>query len=255
MKAIVLAAGRGKRLKYITQKIPKPMLKVHGEVLLEHNLKWLKKYRIKDVYINLHYLPDAIRNHFKCGSNWEIKINYSYETEILGTAGAVSKIVKDFGQQKWDDDFLVVYGDNFYPFSYNLEKIIDLHFKTMGLATVGLYNKKSEIQKSGVAILNEDNLIIDFIEKPSFSNSSVESTNHKYGIPKKRLINTGIYVLNKKIMDYIPKGFSDFGRDIFPKLLKNKVPVYGYVFEESLTAVDTIRLYEEVVRPKAQIGN
>ncbi|MCK4786724.1 MAG: nucleotidyltransferase family protein, partial [Desulfobacteraceae bacterium] len=120
MKAIILAAGKGERLKELTEKVPKPMLRINGEIILEHNLKWLKEYGIEEVFINLHYLPEVIQDYFKNGNAWGIKINYSCEKEILGTAGGVKKIIEDCGWNKWDDDFLLIYGDNLYPFSYNL---------------------------------------------------------------------------------------------------------------------------------------
>jgi len=245
MKAIILAAGKGERLKEITKKTPKPMLKVKGEIILEHNLKWLKRYGIREIFINLHHLPNLIRSYFKDGSKWGIEITYSYEKRILGTAGGVRKILSDCTKQKWYDDFLVVYGDNFYPLSYDLERFINSHFRNEGIATIGLYRKKTEICKSGVAILNKDNLIVDFVEKPKLINSKSKNQELRSDIIRRGLINTGLYAMNHKVLDYIPEGFSDFGRDVFPDLLKKRIPIYGYVFRDQLIAVDTVRLYEK----------
>lgn len=234
IKAIVLAAGKGERLKKFTKKVPKPMLKIKEEVILEHNLKWLKKFGIKEVYINLHYLPEIIENYFGNGSKLGLNIKYSYEKKLLGTAGAVKKI----GRWIKDDCFLVIYGDNFYPSSYNLEDFVKFHFIKKAMVSIGLFRKRSEIAKSGVVLLNKEEKITNFFEKPSEKEQSLE-------IRKEGLINAGLYILNRKIIDYIPDGFSDFGKDVFPKLLKKNLPIYGYIFKTPVIAIDTINLYKE----------
>jgi mannose-1-phosphate guanylyltransferase/mannose-1-phosphate guanylyltransferase/phosphomannomutase len=234
MRAIILAAGKGKRLGEITQKVPKPMLRVAGENILEHNLRLLKRYGVKEVFINLHYLPKVIKSYFKDGTGVGLKINYSYEKKILGTAGGVKRIIENHGKQKWDENFIVIYGDNFYPWSYDLRKITRFHLKKGCLATIGLYRKKSEIHKSGVVILDNNKKVVRFIEKPQKRDF------------KGVFINTGIYILNKKIIDHLPRGFSDFGRGIFPDLIKKNFCVYGYIFNGDLIAVDTPKLYKRI---------
>jgi len=237
-KAIVLAAGRGRRLGVITEKIPKPMLEVNGEIILEHNLKWLRENGVRQIYINLHYLPQVIRNYFGDGRKYGLDISYSFESRILGTAGAVKKIADD-----WAEPFLVIYGDNFYPADYDLSDLTGFHFGNNAFATIGAYKKKSEIWKSGVIIADRDNLIVDFKEKP-------ERTAHTAAFIEQALINTGIYLLDGGITDYIPGGFSDFGRDIFPGLLAERRPLYAYVFDSALVAIDTARLYRRAVKQK-----
>ena len=238
MKAIILAAGKGERLKEITKKIPKPMLRIKREIILEHNLKWLKSFGIEEIYINVHHLPDVIRKYFKDGKKWGIKINYSYEENILGTAGGVRKIIEDFRQHKWNKEFLVIYGDNFYPESYNLNKFINFHLEQNGFTTIGVYRKKDEILKSGVVTINGDNLIDNFVEKPTVLNCNSNTL-------EKGLINTGLYRLNKKVINYIPNGFSDFGRDIFPTFVQEKIPMYAYIFNKPLITIDSIELYKK----------
>jgi NDP-sugar pyrophosphorylase family protein len=232
MKAIVLAAGKGERLKEVIRDIPKPMLKIKGEIILEHNIKWLKNYGIKDIFINLHYLPQIIKNYFKDGRALGVKIHYSCERKILGTAGAVRKIAKN-----WHESFLVVYGDNFYPFNYNLTEFINFYEKHRAIAIIGLYSNKREIWKSGVVLLDKDYAVRDFIEKPSFKG--------KIKLLNKGLINTGVYILNPKIIDYIPEGYSDFGKDIFTKLMQKMIPIYGYRFFAQLVVIDTPELYKK----------
>ena len=141
MRAIVLAAGKGERLKEVTSTIPKPMIKIMDKPILEHNINWLNRYGIKNIYINLHHLPNVIKDYFKDGKRWGVRITYSYEPELLGTAGAVRKIAEEYWQlrtdnyyssvaredlrdskkQKTKNTFVVVYGDNL--FKYNLPQL------------------------------------------------------------------------------------------------------------------------------------
>lgn len=248
MKAIILAAGKGERLKSLTQGIPKPMLEVKGEIILEHNLIWLRRYGIKEVFINLHHAPDKIGNYFGDGDKWKTKINYSYEKSILGTAGAVRKILKDYSGMLKDSEFLIIYGDNFYPFKYHLKKFINFHFNNKNIFTIGLYEKKEEIYKSGVVAIDKNNLMIDFMEKPRLGHRGLSNEYDNRDCSQSGLINTGVYLLNKKIIDFIPRGKSDFGKDVFPNLIKKRISMHGYIFEAPLIAIDTIELYKKVTR-------
>lgn len=239
MKAILLAAGKGERLRSILKTIPKPMVKVYGKPILEHNIEWLKSYGITDLYINLHFLPEKIRNYFNNGRKWGVKINYSYEPELLGTAGAVKKIARElwgWESKNFSSDmgtFLVVYGDNLLK--YNLKEIIDFHFQKKGIATIVLY-EKDDVSQSGIAVLSDKGRIIKFIEKPKAEDAI------------SNLVNTGIYVLNSEILSYIPdEGFTDFGNDIFPAIIKGRGDLYGFISKGSLIAIDTPELYKLVL--------
>jgi mannose-1-phosphate guanylyltransferase/phosphomannomutase len=236
MKAIILAAGRGERLRGLTRQIPKPMLKIKGEIILEHNIKWLKKYGVREFYINLHYRPDMVRDYFKNGSRLGIKIYYSEEKIILGTAGGVKKIINKYNLRESESSVLVVYGDNFYPLSYNLGDFMDFHFIKKSLVTIGLYRKRSEVWKSGVVEIDRKHLIRDFIEK---------SADKKI---KNDLVNTGLYVLEASVFDYLPEKYADFPYDIFPELLRNKINMYGFIFKNGLTAIDTPELYKKAIK-------
>ena len=96
MQAIILAAGKGERLKEITQSIPKPMIEFNGKPILQYNIELCKKYNINEIYINIHHLPEKITDYFGNGERFGVNIKYSYEEELLGTAGAVKKIAKDY---------------------------------------------------------------------------------------------------------------------------------------------------------------
>jgi NDP-sugar pyrophosphorylase family protein len=230
MKAIVLAAGKSTRLRPVVNSLPKPMVQIHGKPILEHIILLLKYYGIKEIYINLHYLPHIIQGYLGDGKRFGVNITYSFEEEILGTAGGVKNFEKYIGKS----NFLVIYGDNY--FDYDLNKIITFHNKKRGLCTIALYEKE-DVSLSGIALLNKENRIIRFIEKPKPD----EVCSH--------LVNAGIYVFKADIFNYIPsKAFSDFANDIFPKLIKENKPIYGIVMEGKLIAVDTPKLYQSVMK-------
>jgi len=233
MKAIVLAAGKSERLKPVLNKLPKPMVKINGLPILEHNIVWLRNSGIDNIYINLHHLPDIITDYFGSGSQWNVKITYSYEPVLLGTAGAVRRIASQFWDKRNTSAFVVVYGDNLLP-DFDLPQIIEFHLAKKGIGTVCLYHKE-DVSQSGVAILDNEDRIIDFIEKPVPS----ETTSH--------LVNTGIYVLEQRILKYIPDGFSDFGHVVFPAVLKAEEKLYGCISDRELIAVDTPELFRRAV--------
>jgi NDP-sugar pyrophosphorylase family protein len=235
IKAIVLAAGKGERLKSLVNVVPKPMLKVNGKPVLEYNINWLRDYGIKDIYINLHYLPDVIRNYFGHGERFGVSITYSYENELLGTAGAVRKIISDYQGNDSSSSFLVVYGDNLVS-GFNLNSIFTYHESKGGVATICLYQKPEEVSKSGVVVLDSQNRILKFVEKP-----------RPWEIHSD-LVNTGIYVFEPEILKYISTNFpSDFGRDVFPAAIDAGENLFGLIVNADLVAIDTPELYKKVL--------
>jgi len=120
MKAFILAAGLGIRLGTLTKDHPKVMLEVGGKKILERTIAQLKRAGVGDLVINTHYFPEAIISYFGDGSKWRVKINYSFEQDILGTAGGLKKVEGQFRKEK---EFLVVYGDNLYDVDFR--KFID----------------------------------------------------------------------------------------------------------------------------------
>jgi NDP-sugar pyrophosphorylase family protein len=255
VKAIILAAGKGERLKSITKSVPKPMIEINGRPVLEHNIEWLKSYGLKDIYINLHHLPHIIQNYFGNGSKFGVKITYSYEPNLLGTAGAVRKIADEY----WNtvnrkssivnsennntihnlrctihEPFFVFYGDNL--FEYNLKEIIDFHNGKKGIGTIAVY-EKDDVSQSGIVVLDNNNKIQKFIEKPK----PEEIVSH--------LVNTGIYVLEQNILNYIsPDKMLDFGRDIFPEMIRANESLFSIIVKGRLTAIDTPELLNAVNR-------
>jgi mannose-1-phosphate guanylyltransferase len=224
MKAVILAAGKGSRLKDITNHIPKPMMIFDGKPLLQHNIELCKQHGISEIYINTHHLPEKITEYFEDGSRFGVSIEYSYEPELLGTSGAV----KNFQKQIGNEPFFVLYGDNVSNFNLNLlEKKNNQHIESIG--TVGFHHR-NDIENCGVAEFDQENKITRFIEKPKREATS------------SRWVNSGVYFLQPQIFDFIPESFSDFGKNVFPKLLKQKKSLYGVCCNTKVLAFDTEQL-------------
>ena len=221
MKALILAAGLGKRLGL--QNIPKPMYKLAGKPILEHNILLLRKHNIREICINLHHFPEVIKKYFNDGSNWGVKIQYSFEKELLGTSGAVKNI-----ESFWDKKrFFIVYGDNYT--NVNLTEMLSAHLSTKSLATIAIFDPSKTVN-SGVAggyiLLDQNNKILSFTEG---KRSQIGG-----------YVNAGVYILEPAILDMIPnKAFSDFGKDIFPEVINKGFLLTGYVTSDFVMAVDT----------------
>jgi NDP-sugar pyrophosphorylase family protein len=232
IRAIVLAAGKGERLKGIVDTIPKPMVRIDGKPILHHDIEWLKRYGIMDIYINLHHLPEVITGYFGDGKELGVTITYSYEEHLLGTAGAVRKIASDFWRGSTHDNaqpFLVIYGDN--RLDYDLRDMFAFHERHKGIGTIALH-RLANVSQSGIAVLDRDGRIIRFIEKPT-PDEQVSN-----------LVNTGLYMLEQDIVEYIPPDQPvDFGRQVFPLVLESGRALYGIEPWGTLTAVDTPQLF------------
>lgn len=267
MKAVILAAGKGTRLGSVTETIPKPMIEVNGMPILQYNIELCKKYGIEHIYINLYHLPEVITGCFGNGEKYGVKIEYSYEDELLGTSGAVRKIAEEFWNLNNEsstppklrvskspdlavsisqrlkvtkslnpvssiseaiEPFLVLYGDNLSD--YNLDTILQFHKNKSGIGTIALCYL-DDVSQSGIAVMGNNDKINRFIEKPN----KEEMVSH--------YVNAGIYILSPEIFDYIPDGFSDFGKDIFPKIIYDGKILYGCLMKESMIAIDTPQLY------------
>lgn len=227
MKAIILAAGSGSRLRPLTDTCPKPMIPIGGKPLLEHVITLLARYGFDQLVVNLHHLPQLIRDYFGDGSAWKVQLTYSHEEELLGTAGALRPMAAFF-----DQPFLVYYGDNLC--NMDLAAFWAAHLCHGGLATIGLH-REDDPCRSGIVRLDEAARIVQFIEKPR-----PEQVFPGY------LINGGLYACQPQILDWIPvQGASDFGRDVFPRLLAAGAPVFGHELHGRLLASDTPERYAE----------
>ncbi len=219
MKAMVLAAGEGTRMKPLTLEKPKALLPIGGVPIIVHILRWLRKYGISEVAINLWYLGEMVRDYLGDGSHLGMKITYSPEEEIMGTAGGVKKIESFFSST-----FVVVCGDVLTNF--DLSEMLKFHQQRSSLATIALLQVPNPWE-TGIAEVDSTGRILSFIEKPS------------RGSELSDLGSGGIYVFENKIFQHIPDNrFCDFAYDVFPKLLKLHLPVFGYVLKQEDYLID-----------------
>jgi len=209
LKAVIMAGGFGTRIQPLTSSIPKPMIPLANRPIMLHIVELLKKHGITEMVMLLYHQPDVIKNFFRDGSDFGIKIEYVTPLQDMGTAGAVKCAEKLLPER-----FLVISGDLLTDF--NLKKIMDFHGERRAMATITLTSVKDPLQ-FGVVITDKEKRIIQFLEKPGWGEVISDT------------INTGIYVLEPDIFRYIPAEENfDFSHDLFPILLQNKDPLFGY---------------------------
>ncbi len=229
MRAVVLAAGKGNRLRPLTDSLPKPLLPLGGSSILGHNLALLASAGVTHAAINLHHHGEAIRKVVGDGKEFGLAVSYSDEPELLGTAGGTRQAASLL-PDTWP--LLVLYGDNLIE--VNLGRMESRHRETGGVATIALY-RLSDVRNSGVANFDESGRIKGFVEKPQVPAG------------KRGWVNAGLYLLEKAAMDAIPvSGYSDFGYDIFPRLLAEGHSLFSYCLSEKETVypIDTPGRYQ-----------
>ncbi|GFE62224.1 mannose-1-phosphate guanyltransferase [Geobacter sp. AOG2] len=208
MKAVIMAGGFGTRIQPLTSSIPKPMIPLFNRPIMLHIVELLKKHDITDLVMLLYHQPFVIKNFFRDGADFGVKITYVTPLQDMGTAGAVKAAEKYL-----DERFLVISGDLLTDF--NLKKIIDFHVDNKASATITLTSVKDPLQ-FGVVITDKEKRITQFLEKPGWGEVISDT------------INTGIYVLEPEILAAIPDGENfDFSQDLFPAMLKNKDALFG----------------------------
>jgi mannose-1-phosphate guanylyltransferase len=210
MRAMVLAAGLGTRLRPLTYEMPKPMVPVLNRPVMEHIVELLKRHAFEELIANLSHLPEQVRDHFGDGSEYGVSLTYSFEEELLGTAGGVRNVAEFFG----DGAFLVISGDALTDL--DLSALRAAHEANDGIATLTL-KRVPDPSEYGVAITGGDGRIQGFQEKPDRAEALSD------------LASCGIYCFDREIFDYFPeRPFVDWAMDVFPVLLENDVPLYGH---------------------------
>lgn len=234
MKALILAAGKGTRLKQLTAQMPKPMLTVGDKPLLAHIINWLGGYGITQIAINLHHAPEQITNYFGDGHDYQVEITYSYEEELLGTAGAAKRL-------EWflNEPFVVVYGDVFS--NINLGRLIAFHqdrslwAQTQDAISLALYRVPNPTE-CGLVDVTSEGKIVRFVEKPPADQVFTD------------LANAGIQVCEPSILQLIPpQTVFDFGHDVYPLMLAKGYPIFGLPIrqpEEFLIDIGTPSSFE-----------
>lgn len=222
-----MAGGEGSRLRPITAHRPKPLVPVGNQPIMEHILGLLRRHGIEEVVCTLHYLADEIQSYFDDGADFDLPIVYSVEDTPLGTAGSVKKAE----HLLQDGTFVIISGDALTD--CDLTKAIEFHRARKSLATLILYRVESPLE-FGVVITDDDGRIVRFLEKPSWSEVFSDT------------VNTGMYILEPEIFATMEPGRAyDWSQDIFPALLREGKPMYGYVMEEYWCDVGTLGQYRE----------
>ncbi len=229
-KAIILAGGRGTKLRPYTLETPKSLLLIKGQPIIKYLIENLKKSGVTDIMICVGHLGNKIKDYLKDGKEFGVKISYSEEKKPLGTGGAISKI-KDFIDDK---PFLVLHGD--ILIDLNLKDLLEYHSEQGGsiIGTIAL----SQVNNSSMwgQFRMHGTKIVNFIDKT------------KKGEEESHLINTGVYVFEKKIFDYFPTGQKTFLlEDIIKNLIKDR-KITGFVFEGQWFDVGTPETYEEAIK-------
>jgi mannose-1-phosphate guanylyltransferase len=208
MKAMVLAAGLGTRLRPLTYEITKPMVPVLDRPVMEHIVELLERHGFDEVIANLHYFPDSIREYF--GE----RLSYRFEEELLGTAGGVRGCAEFFGEEP----FLVISGDALTDI--DLGAFVARHREAGGVATLAV-KQVADTREYGVVLHDREGRITGFQEKPAPEEALSD------------LGNCGIYLFEPRIFDYFPaRPFVDWAQDVFPVLLENDVPFHIHEVRE-----------------------
>ncbi|MEO0705075.1 MAG: mannose-1-phosphate guanyltransferase [Cyanobacteria bacterium J06649_5] len=227
MRAVLMAGGSGTRLRPLTCDLPKPMVPVLNRPIAEHIVNLLKRHNITEIIATLFYLPDVMRDYFQDGQEFGVQMTYAVEEEHpLGTAGCVKNVA-----ELLEDTFIVISGDSVTDF--DLQAAISFHRSKGSKATIVLKRVPNPID-FGVVITDDDDEIVRFLEKPSTSEVFSDT------------VNTGIYILEPEVLDYLPSGREqDFSKDLFPLLLEKGEPLYGYVAEGYWCDVGHLDAYRE----------
>lgn len=235
MKAILLAAGKGTRLKPYTDKVPKCLIPIHEEPLLGMWIKLFDRFRVREVLINTHHHAEMVNRYVSAiQKHTRVKLTTVFEQKLLGSGGT---LLHNRAFVKGSDDFIVAYADNLT--NVDLAEMIAYHRQCAargGILTLGLF-RTAEPENCGIAALDRQNRVTHFVEKPQH--------------PSGNLANAGIYVASQKLFEYMSsfkadgKGLPlDLGFDILPKLIGN---MYGYIIKEYIRDIGTVASYHQAL--------
>lgn len=229
MKAVIIAGGLGTRLRPLTDNTPKPIVPVANRPFVVHQIEHLVKHGVDEVILNLCYLSQEIKKTLKDGKAWGIKIHYSIEEHPLGTAGAVKNAEKFFAG---DREPIVIFNGDVLT-DINISKVVNYHREKKARVTLTL--KEVEDPTSfGLVLTEKSGKVTKFIEKPSWAMVTAKT------------INAGIYVVDPKIFETVPKDTAySFERELYPKLLAKGDPIYGYLSDAYWIDIGNPEKYKE----------
>jgi mannose-1-phosphate guanylyltransferase len=243
MKAMILAAGKGTRVRPITHTTPKPMIPILQKPVMEFLLELLREHGFDEIMVNVSHLAEEIENYFRDGQRFGVQIAYSFEGRIedgeligqaLGSAGGLKKI-QDF-QPFFDDTFVVLCGDALIDL--DLTEAVRRHREKGAMAS--LITKRvphDQVSSYGVVVTNADGRVLSFQEKPSLEEAASD------------MINTGIYIFEPEVFDFIPSGEPfDIAADLFPRLVESGAPFYALPMEFEWVDIGKVPDYWQAIR-------
>ncbi len=224
MKTVILAGGEGTRLRPLTSNTPKPMMPIANKPMLEHIVNLLAQHGFDDIVVTVAFLANQIRDYFGDGSDFGVTMRYATEDSPLGTAGSVRNASAEL-----DDTFLVISGDVLTDL--DLTALVKAHRDAGAAASIALKHVENPLE-FGIVITRPDGTIERFLEKPTWGQVFSDT------------INTGIYVVEPEVFDFIPEGeVVDFSGDVFPALLARGHTLHGHVTDDYWEDVGTLDAY------------
>ncbi|MFQ5736006.1 MAG: sugar phosphate nucleotidyltransferase [Thermodesulfobacteriota bacterium] len=241
MKSIIMAGGFGTRLRPLTNNLPKPMVPMANRPIMEHIIELLKKNSIVDLTALLYFQPEMISGHLGDGSAFGVKIDYFTATVDLGTAGSVGSAMRKW---KGGGATLVISGDVLTDL--DIKAAVEFHRKKKAAATIVLTRVENPLP-FGIVITDKSGRIVRFLEKPTWGEVFSDT------------INTGIYILEREVLDFIPEGEEfDFSKELFPALLESGKPLYGYIAEGYWKDVGSLEEYRganmDILQGRVQVN-
>jgi NDP-sugar pyrophosphorylase family protein len=227
-KALILAGGKGAKMRPLTYELPKAMLPVKGRPILEYTIELLKKNDIREIYIAIGHLGQKIKDHFGDGSRFSVKINYIDEKRDLGTGGALKSALPYMGQE----NFVLLWGD--VLIDLDLADLVDFHIQDNPIMTIAL-TSVDDPSEYGSVKLHRD-MMVDFKEKP------------KKAADVSHLVTAGVHITNASIAKYFPKKSSFMlEADVLPRLIEEG-EVRGYLFDGQWFDVGTADIYQRAIK-------
>src|SRR5579875_855385 len=234
LRAVVMAGGEGTRLRPMTANQPKPLLPVVNRPIMEHVLRLLRRHGLTETVVTVQFLASLIRNYFGDGDELGMRLQYATEERPLGTAGSV----KNAEAELRDGPFVVISGDALTDI--DISDMLAFHRAQQALVTVALKSVPNPLE-FGVVICDDSGRIERFLEKPTWGQVFSDT------------VNTGVYVMEPEILDYVPAGEpTDWAHDVFPQLLAAQAPLYGYVTDAYWEDVGTL---ESLLKVQADVLN
>lgn len=247
MKAMILAAGKGTRVRPITHTTPKPMIPILQKPVMEFLLELLKEHGFDQIMVNVSHLAEEIENYFRDGQRFGVHIAYSFEGRIedgeligdaMGSAGGIKRI-QDF-QSFFDDTFIVLCGDALIDL--DLTEAVRRHKAKGAMASLITKRVPRELVSSyGVVVTDDDGRVLSFQEKPDVDEAASD------------MINTGIYIFEPQVLDFIPSGEPfDIGSDLFPRLVAAGAAFYALPMEFEWVDIGKVPDYWQAIRSVLQ---